>query len=201
MPDCAKMERIDYIWHMRKLTSLEISSNRFDSEDLAGLARLPVHAILDNIRSLYNVGSMFRTSDGARLGKLWLTGHTPHPPRKEIEKTALGATLTVPWEYVRDPLESIDRIKTSGYRLVVLEQTDGSVPYDSVIPSDLPLALVVGNEITGVSPEYVAAADGAIEIPMMGMKHSLNAAVAYGIAIFHLAGVVRRNEDRNQTTS
>lgn len=154
--------------------------------------RAPVYGLLDNIRSLYNVGSIFRTSDGALIRKLFLCGYTPRPPRKEIDKTALGATSTVPWEYYRDPLEAISAAKVEGATVCVLEQTTNSQPYYDVTPSDFPLCLVVGNEITGVSPSVIRQADKAIEIPMYGTKQSLNAAVAYGIALFDLLRILKQ---------
>jgi 23S rRNA (guanosine2251-2'-O)-methyltransferase len=132
---------------------------------------------------------MFRTSDGALVGKLLLTGYTPHPPRKEIDKTALGATNTVPWEYYRDPLDAIAQLKSQGITICVLEQTTDARRYHSVTRAEFPLCLVVGNEITGVSPAVIAAADMAIDIPMYGAKQSLNAAVAYGIALFDLVRI------------
>jgi len=145
--------------------------------------------MLDNIRSLYNVGSMFRTSDGALVKKLFLCGYTPKPPRKEIEKTALHATETVPWEYRTDPLEALSTVRSSGIRICVLEQTTKSIPYHQVRKTDFPICLVIGNEIAGISQDVIAAADMAIEIPMYGMKQSLNAAVAYGIALFELVRI------------
>ena len=154
------------------------------------MERLPAYALLDNIRSLYNVGSIFRTSDGIRLAGLYLTGYTPRPPRKEIEKTALGATATVPWSYVKDPLEAVAGLKSRGVRICALEHTDRSVPYHSLAPGDFPLCLIVGNEISGVSPALIAASDCAVEIPMIGMKQSLNAAVAYGIAAFEFMRIL-----------
>ncbi len=171
---------------MRKLTHEEIRRHRQTAESLAGQERHPIVALVDNVRSLYNVGSIFRTAEGARIRKLYLCGYTPHPPRKEIDKTALGATATVPWEYVRDPIAVIRSLKEEGLPIVVLEQTDASVPYSTVQRKDFPLCLVVGNEITGVSPEIVAQADLAIDIPMYGVKQSLNVAVAFGIAVFGL---------------
>ncbi len=175
---------------MRKLTHDEIAQNRHTSDELKRIERLPIFVMLDNIRSLYNVGSMFRTSDGARIGKLILTGFTPFPPRKEIEKTALGATRTVPWEYVKKPRTAITSLKASGVRICVLEHTDASVPYHALTKNDFPLCLVVGNEITGVSREVVEQSDFAIDIPMLGMKQSLNAAVAYGIAVFEFVRIL-----------
>lgn len=176
---------------MRKLTHEEISLKRLRPEEVAGASRLPVFGLLDNVRSLYNVGSIFRSSDGAFLSHLYLTGYTPSPPRKEIEKTALGATKTVPWSFYKDPLEAVADARSRGARICVLEHTSGSLPYFEVRKEWFPICLVVGNELTGVSPEIVAAADMALEIPMYGTKQSLNAAVAFGIAVFELARLFR----------
>jgi tRNA G18 (ribose-2'-O)-methylase SpoU len=176
---------------MRKLTHEEISQKRLRPEEVGGATRLPVFGLLDNIRSLYNVGSIFRSSDGAFLSHLYLTGYTPSPPRKEIEKTALGATKTVPWSFYKDPLEAVANARSRGARICVLEHTSGSLPYFEVRKEWFPICLVVGNELTGVSPEIVAAADMALEIPMYGTKQSLNAAVAFGIAVFELGRVFR----------
>ena len=151
---------------------------------------LPIYVLLDNIRSLYNVGSIFRTSDGARISKLILCGFTPHPPRKEIEKTALGATASVPWEYSKDPFVAISTLKANGVRICVLEHTDTSVPYYSLTKDNFPLCLIVGNEITGVSKEIIEHSDLAVDIPMFGMKQSLNAAVAYGITVFEFVNIL-----------
>ena|SRR5712692_6165545 len=174
---------------MRKLTHDEIAKSRYSHEQLLTVSRNPIHVLLDNVRSLYNVGSIFRTSDGARISKLFLSGYTPYPPRKEIEKTALGATESVPWQYVKEPLQVIGELKAAGVRICVLEQTDKSVPYYSVKREDFPICLIVGNEITGVSQEIITQAEIGIEIPMFGMKQSLNVAVAYGIAVFELAKI------------
>jgi tRNA G18 (ribose-2'-O)-methylase SpoU len=170
---------------VRKLTHPEISKKRLKPEEIDPSRRIPLYGLLDNIRSLYNVGSMFRTSDGVLLSHLYLTGFTPAPPRKEIEKTALGATLTIPWSYHRDPLEAIADARRRGARICVLEQTDASIPYHQLTPG--PLCLVVGNELTGVSENIIQEADLAIDIPMIGTKQSLNAAVAFGIAVFAIA--------------
>ncbi len=176
---------------MRKLVYDEIATKRFSEEQLSQLERYPMYVLLDNIRSLYNVGSIFRTSDGARITKLFLCGYTPYPPRKEIEKTALGATKTVPWEYAQDALSIIKKLKADGVRICVLEHTDESKTYTSLTKKDFPLCLVVGSEITGVSKDIISQADLAIEIPMFGMKQSLNAAVAYGIAVFEFVRILR----------
>jgi tRNA G18 (ribose-2'-O)-methylase SpoU len=178
---------------MRKLSHEEIAKNRFSVESLKGAERLPIYVMLDNIRSLYNVGSMFRSSDGARIEKLLLCGYTPHPPRKEIEKTALGATSTVPWEYFKNPKDAIAWVKSRGIALCVLEHTDSSVPYYSLTPAQFPLCLVVGNEITGISKDIVSEADLAVDIPMYGLKQSLNVAVAYGIALYEFVRILKRS--------
>jgi tRNA G18 (ribose-2'-O)-methylase SpoU len=176
---------------MKKLTHDEIAARRYTLEALQSEPRLPITVLLDNIRSLYNVGSIFRTSDGGRIARLILTGYTPHPPRKEIAKTALGATESVPWEYVRDPLEAVARLKAQGVRICALEHTSASVPYYTVGKDAFPLCLVVGNEITGVSAAVLAEADMAVDIPMFGMKQSLNAAVAYGVALYEFVRIAR----------
>ena len=177
---------------MRKLSHQEIAKQRFTIEQLNNEKRFPIYVLLDNIRSLYNVGSIFRTADGARIAKLFLCGFTPHPPRKEIEKTALGATNTVPWEYHKDPVELLTRLKIEGVSICALEHTDKSIPYFELPDNTFPLCLIIGNEITGISKELVAQADIAVDIPMFGMKQSLNAAVAFGIAAFEFARKAKR---------
>jgi tRNA G18 (ribose-2'-O)-methylase SpoU len=176
---------------MQKLTPEQIAARRIPRDSIGKADRAPIIGMLDSIRSLYNVGSMFRTSDGACIRALYLCGYTPRPPRKEIEKTALGATETVPWLYFRTGLEAIVAARAAGTRICVLEQTTSSVPYHTIRKQDFPVCLVVGNEITGVSPDVVSAADMAIEIPMYGTKQSLNAAVAYGVALFELIRIWR----------
>jgi tRNA G18 (ribose-2'-O)-methylase SpoU len=181
---------------MRKLTHSEISKQRTPLDDASLQQRMPIFALLDNIRSLYNVGSIFRSSDGVRLSRLYLTGFTPFPPRKEIDKTALGATRTVPWSYHRDPMVAVAELKSAGVKICALEITDGGKPYYEVTPAEFPLCLVVGNEITGVSKSLIDAADFAVEIPMVGNKQSLNVAVAYGIVLYDLLRVYRRQDSR-----
>jgi 23S rRNA (guanosine2251-2'-O)-methyltransferase len=178
---------------MRKLDPEEIAARRITKDEAGSAQRLPVAGMLDNIRSLYNVGSMFRTSDGAFARHLYLTGYTPSPPRVEIAKTALGAVETVPWSHHRDPLEALGLARAAGMKICVLEQTDESVPFSSLTREDFPLCIVVGNELTGVSPGILSRADLALEIPMFGVKHSLNAAVAYGIALFECVRVLRQD--------
>lgn len=173
---------------MRKRTNDDLRKQRMVRSDGS---KAPVSVILDNIRSLYNVGSIFRTSDGAGIAKVVLTGYTPVPPRKEIEKTALGSTQTVSWEYVEDPVEAVQSFKKTGVKVLALERTDTSAVYTSLSAADFPVCLVIGNEVAGVSADVLAQCDGSLEIPMAGLKHSLNVAVAYGIAVFELVRVWR----------
>jgi len=176
---------------MRKLLHDETAALRLTAETALLAPRHPVAVLLDNIRSLYNVGSVFRTCDGARAARLYLAGHTPHPPRPEIDKTALGATATVPWEHHARATDAVAAARAAGYTICVLEQTTAGIPYHALPRSRFPVCLVVGNEVTGVSAEVIAAADLALEIPMYGAKHSLNAAVACGIALFEAVRIWR----------
>jgi len=171
---------------MRKLTHEEVGKKRITLEDTKSIKRHPVYALADNIRSIYNVGSIFRTSDAALIEKLYLTGYTPYPPRQEIEKVALGATEAVPWEYIKDPVEAVRKIKAEGIKIVPLEITENSRNYTDIKAEDFPLCLILGNELTGVSAGIIDEADFSIEIPQYGFKHSINVSVAYGIAVMEL---------------
>ncbi len=171
---------------MKKLSHAEISANRAKPDKLHEVKRAPVYALIDSVRSSYNVGSIFRTSDGAMIEKLYLCGYTPHPPNKDILKTALGATESVPWEYIKDPVEAVRKLKSEGVKIAALEQTDSGRNYYEIEKEEYPVCLVVGNEITGVSAPLIKECDFALEIPQYGIKQSLNVAVAYGIAIFEL---------------
>jgi 23S rRNA (guanosine2251-2'-O)-methyltransferase len=198
-----------------KLTYEQIQRHRMtEPEAAASERRLPIIAILEDIRSLYNVGSIFRTSDGAHIEALYTVGYTPFPPRKEIDKTALGATRTVPHRHFQTIAEAIaslrkdegGRMKDEGnpndpspfiphpssFRIAALEIASNSRSVFDLAPPDFPLALIIGNEITGVSQEALALADFALEIPMLGAKHSLNVAVAYGVAVFECVRVIAR---------
>lgn len=170
---------------IRKLSFDEIFSKRPALQELKEMERLPIYALVENIRSMHNVGSLFRTSDGVRLQELILSGFTARPPRKEIDKTALGATDSVPWEYVVDPLPKIKELKKQGVQIVVVEHTSASISYAQADYS-FPLCLIMGNEVDGVSEEVIAEADLAVEIPMLGLKQSLNVSVAYGIVMYHI---------------
>jgi 23S rRNA (guanosine2251-2'-O)-methyltransferase len=171
---------------MRKLTHEEVGGKRISLDEAQNIKRHPIYVMCDNIRSIYNVGSIFRTSDAALIEKLYLTGYTPYPPRAEIEKVALGATNSVPWEYIKDPMDAVAEIKSKGIKIAPLEITENSRSYTDIKPQDFPLCLVLGNELTGVANQIIEQADFSIEIPQYGFKHSMNVSVAYGIAVFEL---------------
>lgn len=166
---------------MRKLSHSELVARQ---QTLQNKPRLPFCVILNDIRSLFNVGSIFRTADGAGVEKLWICGITGHPPDTRITKTALGAEKKVPWEYRRDAREVLRELKTLDYRIVFLEQLAESIPYQDYHPSG-PVCLVIGNEISGVSDGLVSFCDETIEIEMAGLKNSLNVSVAFGVVAYH----------------
>ncbi len=147
--------------------------------------RMPVFALLDNIRSVWNVGSMFRTADSVALGGLYLCGMTATPPRPDIEKTALGATKTVPWDYWGDAAAAAAHLKNQGLPLIALEQTGRSQSWES-ITYPFPHCFIVGHEVQGVSEQLLDLADQVVEIPMAGVKHSLNVAVSFGVLAFEI---------------
>lgn len=144
-----------------------------------------IYVLLNNIRSLHNVGSIFRTADAAGVKKIFLCGQTGFPPREEITKTAIGAEEVVPWQYYIDVIDAIRDIKKEGIQLVAVEQTQSSMDYRD-FKSGLPVCLVLGHEIDGVSEEVLKECDAAIEIPMSGIKDSLNVSVAFGIVVYEL---------------
>jgi tRNA G18 (ribose-2'-O)-methylase SpoU len=150
--------------------------------------KLPVVLVLDNIRSMHNVGSVFRTADAFLVERIYLCGYTPRPPHRDIHKTALGATETVSWEYRETAVAAVSRLRETGYRIVAVEQAEGSVPLQTFRrrPAEK-LALVFGNEVEGVHESVLALCDQCIEIPQFGMKHSLNVAVATGMVLWELA--------------
>jgi len=176
---------------VRKRTYDELLTQRLNEADATTVERFPVSLILEDIRSLYNVGSIFRSADAFRLSELILTGFTPTPPRKEIAKTALGADRTVPWrsfagndERSQNTVDAILDMRAKGWHVFALEITTEPKPLDTLTSQHYPLCIVVGNELTGVSPEALKICEGALEIPMHGVKHSLNVAVAAGIAMY-----------------
>lgn len=171
---------------MRKLKHEEITKNRSTLDTIDQVKKLPVYVLLDSIRSSYNVGSIFRTSDGVMIEKLFLCGYTAHPPKKEVLKTALGSQDSVEWEFVKNANEVVEKLKGKGVKICALELTENSKPHYTLKTSDFPICLIVGNEITGVSQELLDMCDSSIEIPQYGIKQSLNVAVAYGVTIFEL---------------
>ncbi len=165
---------------MKKLSMSELG--RLNPAEFKAAIKLPVVILLDNIRSLHNVGSAFRTADAFRIEKIFLTGITGIPPHREIEKTALGATNTVDWEYAEKPEDIVSRLKIEGYKILAIEQTDTSKNLQSYhFTPDQKICLIFGNEIHGVSDAVIELADEAIEIPQAGTKHSLNISVCVGI--------------------
>jgi len=148
--------------------------------------RFPLLVILDNLRSAYNVGALFRTAECAQIEKLILCGITPTPPHQGIEKTALGTTKTVPWEYELSVLSTIEKLKAKNYTIASLEITDKSLPIWEIKREHFPLALIIGNEVYGVSEVVLDASDFVIELPLFGKKESLNVAVAGSLAILLL---------------
>jgi 23S rRNA (guanosine2251-2'-O)-methyltransferase len=149
--------------------------------------KLPVILMLENIRSMHNVGSVFRTSDAFLAESIYLCGYTPRPPHRDIHKTALGATETVEWVYSERAVEAARNLKSAGYRIIGVEQVVGSVPLQQFkLAGDEKMVLIFGNEVEGVSEELLALCDGCIEIPQFGMKHSLNVSVAAGMVLWEL---------------
>lgn len=169
---------------MRKLLHEEIP--RIQSDSISEHSRHPITVVVDNVRSIHNVGSFFRTGDGAWIERLILTGITGTPENRALHKTALGAQDTIPWEHKMHTSEVVSSLKKSGYRIAALEITDSPTLSQDLTLADFPLALVIGNELTGVATEVVEMADYALEIPQYGTKQSLNVSVAFGIALFDL---------------
>lgn len=160
---------------------------RISVEQFKKVLKLPVIIVLDNVRSLHNVGSAFRTSDAFKLQKIYLTGITGIPPHREIEKTALGATNSVDWEYAENTAELISKLKQEGYTIIAIEQTSESKSLHLFHPvPEKKYCLVFGNEVHGVDENVLTLADEAIEIPQHGTKHSLNISVCLGIVVWEV---------------
>ncbi len=175
---------------MRKLKHEEIP--RLSTNTLAIATKHPVTVLVDNVRSLYNVGAIFRTSDAARIEHLVLAGITGTPNNRGLHKTALGAQDMVAWSYAKDGAVCAKGLKNKGYTIAALEITTSPMLTTDVTRSMFPLCLVVGNELVGVHDDLIALADVALEIPLYGAKQSLNVAVAYGIAIFDIVRAYRQ---------
>ncbi len=156
-------------------------------EEYKGLDKSPLVIILDNVRSLNNVGSAFRTADAFRIEKIFLCGITGTPPHRDIQKTALGATDAVEWEYCLNTMDAVEKLKSSGYLICALEQVDTAVMLNEFHPEpNCKYALVFGNEVFGVEHEVLEACNQVLEIPQLGTKHSLNISVSLGIAIWDM---------------
>jgi tRNA G18 (ribose-2'-O)-methylase SpoU len=170
---------------MKKLKLEELG--RISIDQFKNAEKLPVCVLLDNIRSLHNVGSAFRTADAFRIEKIYLTGITGIPPHREIQKTALGATESVPWEYAENPSSIAKRLKSEGYSIVIVEQTTESIQLQKFNPAtSQKYCLVFGNEVNGVSEEVIEFGDIGLEIPQQGTKHSLNISVCLGIVTWEI---------------
>ena len=168
---------------MKKLTMLEMS--RISTEEFKKAEKMPLIVVLDNIRSLNNIGSVFRTSDAFRVESIYLCGISATPPSMEIHKTALGAEDSVDWRYFADTHEAVHELQARGYRVMAIEQCQGSTMLNDVnLSPDVKYAIVMGNEVKGVQQTVVDMCDGCLEIPQYGTKHSLNVAVTTGLVIW-----------------
>lgn len=161
------------------------------SERYASLTEIPVSVLLDDVRSMYNVGSFFRTADGAALERLYLCGITPTPPHAGVLKTALGAEDTVPWEHTADAVALVRELQRKGHQIAALETTPHAVDLFDWKPQ-FPVCVLFGNEVDGLKPELLALCDVCVRIPMLGLKHSLNVATAGGIVMYE---VLRKYRD------
>ncbi|MFM9052627.1 MAG: RNA methyltransferase [Bacteroidota bacterium] len=169
---------------MRKIRNVELG--RLSADEYRSSDKSSVVVVLDNVRSLNNIGSVFRSSDAFRCRKLILCGITAKPPHRDIHKTALGAEDTVPWEYFTTAAEAVNYLKEKGYRIIAVEQTDKSYPLNEFkAKPDEPIAFVFGHEIDGVSDSALTLADESLEIPQFGTKHSINISVCAGIVLWH----------------
>lgn len=166
-----------------KITEL----NRISAEEFKKVEKLPLVVILDNVRSLHNIGSVFRTSDAFRVECIYLCGITATPPHPEMHKTALGAEFTVDWKYVNNAVEAVDNLRREGYVVLSVEQAENSIMLEDMrLEQGKRYAVVLGNEVKGVQQEVIDHSDGCIEIPQYGTKHSLNVSVTAGIVIWDL---------------
>lgn len=168
----------------KKLSLQEL--NRISVPEFKAKDKTPVTVILDNIRSLNNIGSVFRTADAFAITKIYLCGYTAQPPHREIQKTALGATESVDWEHVEDAVALVNSLKANGQEVYAIEQTENSIMLDAFKTPTNPIAIVMGNEVQGVQQEVIDVCDGVIEIPQVGTKHSLNISVSCGILMWDL---------------
>lgn len=164
---------------------------RLDAEQARQVGKQPIIVILDDVRSMHNVGSVFRTCDAFAIEAIYLCGYTPTPPHRDIHKTALGATETVKWQHFAKTTDAASAAKNEGYRVYAVEQAHNSINLEQLRWTGEKMALVFGNEVTGVSDEVLQMADGCIEIPQWGSKHSLNISVSVGVVLWEM---VRNSE-------
>ena len=170
---------------MRKLSMDEL--NRKSVDEFKRSEKIPVIVVMDNIRSMHNVGSVFRTADAFLLEAIYLCGYTAQPPHRDINKTALGATETVAWKHFETTVEAVKALQQNGYKVYAIEQVESSISLEKFsIRADEKTAVVFGNEVEGVQQEVIALCEGCIEIPQLGMKHSLNISVAAGIVLWEI---------------
>jgi tRNA G18 (ribose-2'-O)-methylase SpoU len=170
---------------MQKLSMDEL--NRKSVDEFKQSEKTPIIVVLDNIRSMHNVGSVFRTADAFLLQGIYLCGYTPQPPHRDIHKTALGATETVEWKYFDNAADIIKQMRDAGYRIFAVEQAKESIALQNFnFKQEHKVAVIFGNEVSGVGEEVLKLCDGCIEIPQLGMKHSLNISVAAGIVLWEL---------------
>lgn len=173
-----------YFMSIKKLIYEEILNERAKKDEALKLKRNPFGVILDNIRSIYNVGSIFRTSDAVLADHIYLCGFTPNPEKDDISKTALGSEETVPWKTFDNTCDAIKFAKNRGFKVYALEQTDRKKDFSEITKDEFPISFVLGNELSGVSPEALSLCDDAVEIPMLGHKHSLNVSVSAGVIYY-----------------
>ncbi len=167
----------------RKLKNSEL--DRISAEEYKASEKTPLIIILDNIRSLNNIGSVFRTADAFLIKKIYLCGITAKPPHKDIQKTALGATDSVSWEYAEDVMEVMKKLQAEGIFVVAIEQAESAVPLQEFsVQKELAYALIFGNEVKGVQQKVVSESDLVLEIPQYGTKHSLNVSVSVGVVVW-----------------
>tara|TARA_B100001029_G_C15055911_1_gene454364 strand:- start:968 stop:1516 length:549 start_codon:yes stop_codon:yes gene_type:complete len=171
-----------------KISNDELKANRPTLEEVKKMNRLPISILVENIRSVHNVGAIFRTADGFGAEKVWLTGYTAFPPRDDLAKVALGAEESVPWEHFKNPLEAAKKIKSLGIKLVGIEQSVRSVNIHEY-KWKFPCCFILGNEVSGVSDELLNLAEDHVEIPMFGIKQSLNVSVAGGVIGYEVTRV------------
>jgi len=175
---------------MRKLKNEEL--DRLTPDQYQSSAKNPLTIVLDNVRSLNNIGSVFRTGDGFRIERVILCGISTTPPHRDIHKTALGAENAVKWEYFNETIEALKALKKDGYHISSVEQVENSISLDKFIPPrDRPLALVFGHEVKGVQQEVVNESDSCIEIPQFGTKHSFNISVSVGIVLWEISRKIK----------